>query len=164
MYKPDFTDWKIIELLNENGRMSSTEIARTLGDVSARTVSNRIDTLIKQNIINVRAIVNPEQVGYGVLADVYIDVEPGKVREVAEQAAKLPLISYVACATGATDVSISLRAKSIEELFNFVNDTLGSIPGVLRTQFYILPFKIKDLDTWMPPNVLDEKDKEKIVT
>ncbi len=155
MYKPDSTDWKIIKLLNENGRISSTDVARKLGDVSARTVSNRIDTLLKHKIINVRAIVNPENVGYHVMADVYVDVEPGKVREVARKAADLPLISYVACATGATDVSISLRAQSIEELFNFVNDTLGSIPGVLRTQFYILPFKIKDLDTWMPPNVLD---------
>lgn len=161
MYKPDNTDWKIIKLLNGNGRMSSTEIARKLADVSARTVSNRIDTLIKNNIVNVRAIVNPENVGYGVLADVYVDVEPGRVREVAEIAAKLPLISYVACATGATDVSISLRARSIEELFNFVNDTLGSIPGVLRTQFYILPFKIKDLDTWLPPNVLDNNNQKK---
>jgi Lrp/AsnC family transcriptional regulator for asnA, asnC and gidA len=155
MNKPDRTDWKIITLLNEDGRMPSAEIARRLGNVSARTVTNRIEALTKKGIINIRAIVNPEMVGYGVLADVFIEVEPGRVREVAEGVAEFPQISYVACATGDTDISISVRAHNIEELFNFVTEKLGKIPGVRRTQSYILPFKIKDLDTWLPPNVLD---------
>ena len=81
MDKPDNTDWKIITLLNEDGRMPSAEIARRLGNVSARTVTNRIEALTKKGIINIRAIVNPEMVGYGVLADVFIEVEPGRVRE-----------------------------------------------------------------------------------
>ncbi len=45
------------------------EIARQLGDVSARTVANRIDALTEGGIINVRAIINPKATGYGVLAD-----------------------------------------------------------------------------------------------
>jgi DNA-binding Lrp family transcriptional regulator len=62
----------------------------------------------------------------------------------------------VACATGDTDVSISVRVRNIEELFNFTTEKLGKIPGVRRTQSYLLPLKIKDLDTWLPPNVLDD--------
>ena len=154
MYKPDNIDWKIITLLNDDGRMPSTEIARELGNVSARTVSNRINTLTENGIINVRAVVDPEKVGYGVLADVFLEVEPGRVREVAQQAAEFPQSSYVACATGESDVSISLRVRSIEELFDFVTEKLGTIPGVRRTHSYLLPLKIKDLDTWLPPIVL----------
>ena len=157
MYKPDDFDWKIIALLNKDGRMPSAEIARKLGDVSARTVTNRINALTENGIINVRAVVNPEAVGYGVMADVFVEVEPGRVREVAKQAAEFPQSSYVACATGESDVSISLRVRSIEELFDFVTEKLGKIPGVRRTQSYLLPLKIKDLDTWLPPNVLDTK-------
>jgi Lrp/AsnC family transcriptional regulator for asnA, asnC and gidA len=158
MYKPDGIDWKIITLLNEDGRMPSAEIARRLGSVSARTITNRINNLSEQGIINVRAVVNPETVGYGVMADVFIEVEPGRVREVAEKAARYPQVSYVACATGESDVSISLRVRSIEELFYFVTEKLGKIPGVRRTQSYLLPLKLKDLDTWLPPNVLDNND------
>jgi Lrp/AsnC family transcriptional regulator for asnA, asnC and gidA len=155
MFKPDDFDWKIIALLNEDGRIPSAEIARKLGGVSARTVTNRINTLTEKGIINVRAVVNPEKVGYGVMADVFIEVEPGMVREVAHHAAELPEVSYVACATGESDVSISLRVRSIEELFDLVTEKLGKIPGVRRTQSYLLPLKIKDLDTWLPPNVLN---------
>ena len=155
MFKPDDFDWKIIKMLNEDGRMPSAEIARKLGDVSARTITNRINALIEHGIINIRAVVNPEKVGYGVMADVFVEVEPGRVREVAELAAELPQSSYVACATGETDVSISLRVRSIEELFDFVTEKLGKIPGVRRTQSFLLPVKIKDLDTWLPPGVLE---------
>lgn len=155
MYKPDKFDWKIITLLNKDGRIPSAEIARKIGDVSARTVTNRINNLTEQGIIDIRAIVNPEKVGYGVMADVFIEVEPGRVREVAQRAAEFPQSSYVACATGESDVSISLRVRSIEELFDFVTEKLGKIPGVRRTQSYLLPLKMKDLDTWLPPNVLD---------
>lgn len=158
MYTPDRIDWEIIVLLNEDGRMPSTEIARLLGDVSARTVNNRIKTLIKQGIFNIRAVVDPESVGYDVLADVYIEVEPGRVREVAKLVAEFPQVSYVACATGDVDVSISLRVRTIEELFDFVTEKLGKIPGVRRTQSYLLPFKIKDLDTWLPPHALEARD------
>ena len=158
MDKPDNTDWKIITLLNEDGRMPSAEIARRLGNVSARTVTNRIEALTREGIINIRAIVNPDMVGYGVLADVFIEVEPGRVREVAEGVAEFSQVSYVACATGDTDISISVRARNIEELFNFVNEKLGKVPGVRRTQSYLLPLKIKDLDTWLPPKVFDDND------
>lgn len=158
MYIPDETDWQIIKLLNEDGRMPSTEIAEKLGGVTARTVNNRIKALIKEGIINIRAVIDPEKVGYGVLADVYIEVEPGLVREVASQVANLPEISYVACATGNVDVSISVRAQTIRELFDFVEFQLGKIPGVRRTQTHILPIKIKDLDTWLPPKAMKSFD------
>jgi len=158
MDKPDRTDWKIIALLNEDGRMPSAEIARRLGHVSARTVTNRIEALTKKGVINVRAIVNPEMVGYGVMADVFLEVEPGRVRDVADQVAEFPQVSYVACATGDSDVSISLQVRSIEELFDFVTEKLGTISGVRRTQSYLLPLKLKDLDTWLPPNAFDTNE------
>jgi Lrp/AsnC family transcriptional regulator for asnA, asnC and gidA len=160
MYKPDNFDWKIITLLNEDGRMPSAEIARKLGNASARTVTNRINTLTEHGIINVRAVVDPEKIGYGVMADVLVEVEPGQVRAVAQQAAEFPQSSYVACATGESDVSISLRVRSIEELFDFVTEKIGKIPGVRRTQSYLLPLKIKDLDTWLPPDAFDHKEAD----
>jgi Lrp/AsnC family transcriptional regulator for asnA, asnC and gidA len=154
--KLDQSDLKIIALLNEDGRIPSAEIARKLGNVSARTVNNRIEMLIREGIINIRAVVNPEMVGYGVLADVFIETEPGRLREVAERVAEEPQVSYVACATGDTDVIVSVRARNIEELYDFVIEVLGKIPGVRQTQTILLPLKIKNIATWMPPDELEE--------
>lgn len=93
MDKLDHIDWAIITLLNEDGRMPSVEIERRLGNVSARTVTNRIESLILKGIINIRAVVNPEKVGYGVMAEVLIETEPGRLRQVAERTALFPQVS-----------------------------------------------------------------------
>ena len=154
MVEPDQTDWEIIALLNKNGRMSSAEIARELGNVSARTIKNRIDALIKQDIIKIRSVVNPEALGYDVLADVFIETEPGLLRKVAEQAAEMLQVSYVVCATGDTDIIISVRARNVKELYEFVVEKIGKIPGVRQTRIYPLPLSIKDSTTWIPPGVL----------
>jgi Lrp/AsnC family transcriptional regulator for asnA, asnC and gidA len=160
LYQPDKIDWKIIALLNEDGRMSSAEISRQLGDVSARTITNRIENLKKHGIINIHSIVNPEMVGYGVLADVFIEVEPGDVRTVAETLMKFPQISYLACATGDTDIIISIRARNIKELYSFVTEVLGKIPSIRHTQTYLLPLSIKTIATWMPPDVLENGEDQ----
>jgi Lrp/AsnC family transcriptional regulator for asnA, asnC and gidA len=154
----DRIDREIIRLLNEDGRMSSAEIARRLDGVPPRSISHRVERLIARDIINVKAIVNPLALGYDVLADVLIEVEPGCVRKVADTVARFPQVSYVACGTGETDVSVSLRVRSNEELFDFVTEQLGRIPGVRRTQTHLLPVKLKDIDTWLPPNVLDASE------
>jgi Lrp/AsnC family transcriptional regulator for asnA, asnC and gidA len=154
----DRIDREIIRLLNEDGRMSNAEIARRLDGVPPRSISYRVERLIARDIINVKAIVNPLALGYDVLADVLIEVEPGCVRKVADTVARFPQVSYVACATGETDVSVSLRVRSNEELFDFVTEQLGRIPSVRRTQTHLLPVKLKDIDTWLPPNVLDASE------
>jgi Lrp/AsnC family transcriptional regulator for asnA, asnC and gidA len=157
MHTLDKIDREIIRLLNKDGRMSSAEIARRLGDVPPRTISHRVEGLIARDIVKIRAIVNPVALGYHVLADAFIEVEPGCVRKVAETVARFPQVSYVACATGETDVSISLRVRSNEELFDFVTEQLGRIPGVRRTQTHLLPAKLKDIDTWLPAEALAKK-------
>ncbi len=157
-YTLDRIDHEIIRLLNEDGRMSNAEIARRVGGIPSRSISRRVERLIACDIINVRAIVNPLVLGYHVMADVFIEVEPGSVRKVAETVARFPQVSYVACATGETDVSISLRVRSNEELFDFVTDQLGRIPSVHRTQTRLLPAKLKDIDTWLPFNELDASE------
>ena len=159
MHTLDRIDREIIRLLNEDGRMSNAEIARRLGGIPPRTISHRVEGLIARDIIAVRAIVNPVALGYSILADVFIEVEPGHVREVAETVARFPQVSYVACATGECDVSISVRVRSTEELFNFVTEQVGRISGVRRTHTYLLPAKLKDIDTWLPDAVITDEQE-----
>jgi len=160
MYQPDQTDWKIIALLNQDGRMSSAEISRKLEDVSARTITNRIDVLTENGIIDIRSIVNPEAVGYSVLADVFIEVAPGTLRGMADHLAKYSQISYLVCATGDTDIIISIRARSIDEFYNFVIEVLGKIPGIRHTETYLLPLCLKTNVTWLPPDAFENEISE----
>ena len=158
-HKPDELDWKIIRLLMDDGRLSSADIARLLGDISARTVTNRIDILTREGIINIRSIVDPEKVGYCVLADVFIDVEPGTLHDVTKELQRYPQISYLALAIGEIDILVSVRAKELDELYDFVIEVIGKIPGVRHTKTFPLPAQIKDITSWLPRDVNNGNDQ-----
>lgn len=148
----DETDRKIIDCLRADGRMSSTEIARTLGPVSERTVRYRIDRMIERGVIQIGAIVNPRTLGYAVTADVWLEVVPDRLREVAERLAELPEVSYVAYSTGERDLSIQVYAQDNEDLHAFVSDVVGRIPGVTHTSTMLVPWKVKDVHQWRVPD------------
>ncbi len=67
------TDSKIVELLMEDGRMAAAEIARRIGSgISERVVRYRIDRMVKEGVIQVRPIVNPQAFGLTTRADVVL--------------------------------------------------------------------------------------------
>jgi len=150
LVKLDALDYRIIYLLSEDGRMDCAEMARRLGQ-SARTIRYRLNRLIKNQVLQVSAIVEPAAFGYTVRADVVIETEPGQVLNVARAAAQLEQVSYAACSTGDRDVSIQVLAHDADELYHFVADVVHNIPGVRRTQTHLLPLRIKDVHQWRPP-------------
>jgi len=159
-YQIDKIDQAIVDLLLEDGRMSSAEIARRIGDISERSVRYRIDRLIQEGVIRVSAIVNPKAVGLPVLADVFIEVEPGRVLEVARKMAEFAQVSYVACSTGDRDVSIQVYARDNEELYRFVTEVVGNVPGVRKTHTVLLPLILKDVYNWHIPESVCTARKE----
>ncbi|HID64146.1 MAG TPA: Lrp/AsnC family transcriptional regulator [Anaerolineae bacterium] len=157
-HKIDAIDRAIVSLLSKDGRMSCAEIARSIDGVSERTVRNRIDRLLEQKIIRVSAIVNPKALGYNIVADIFIETEAGHVREVADVILGLDRVSYVGCSTGDRDLSIQVYAVSVEDLYNFVTETLHNIPGVRRTNTSIVPIVLKDVYDWEIPHEVYETE------
>lgn len=140
--------------------MSSAEIARRLGNVSERSVRYRIDRLVQGGVIRVSAIVNPKAVNLTVIADVFLEVEPGRVLEVARKMAGFECVSYVACSTGERDVSIQVYARDNEELYRFVTEVVGNVPGVRKTHTVLLPLILKDVYDWQIPESVCADGKE----
>jgi len=159
-HKIDHIDRAIIYLLLEDGRMSSAEIARRIGDVSERSVRYRMERLIQEGVIHVTAIVNPKAVDFTVTADVFLEVEPGRVLEVARRMAEFACVSYVACSTGDRDVSIQVYARDNEELYRFVTEVVGNVPGVRKTHTVLLPLILKDVYDWQIPESVCTARKE----
>lgn len=151
MGKLDHQDVAIVDLLMEDGRMSCAEIARRIGGISERAVRYRIARLVREGVIRVLAIPNPKVLGYPVVADVMIEVEPGHIQEVAERLRRYDCVSYVACSTGDRDVSIQVVARDNAELYRFVTEVVGQVPGVRRTETYLVPIILKDVYEWRIP-------------
>ncbi len=153
MSKIDEIDKKISDLLIEDGRMTCVEIARRIGNITERAVRYRIDRLIKKGIVEIRGNVNARNLGFHVFADVFIEVEPGLVIEVARKIAEFESVSYVACATGERDISVQIFAKDNTELYTFVTDIISRIPGVRRTHTSFVPVIIKDDHCFPIPSI-----------
>ena len=163
MSKTDKVDMEIVELLMREGRMPAAEIARRVGGISERIVRYRIDRMIAEGLITVSAIVHPPKLGFHVAADVLLEVETGRIQEVAEELVNLECISYVACSIGETDVSVQVIAKDTDEVYRLVTEVIGKIPGVRKTTTSIVPVVLKDVYQWhIPAGAIQKERGQKI--
>lgn len=151
MVRPiDDLDRSIIRLLQEDSRMPSAEIARRLG-VAERTVRARINRLVQDGVVKLVAIVNPSALGYDVTADIFLEVEPGRLEDVAEQLVAMEEVAYVGLTTGDRDISIQVFVPSVDALYRFITEKLQRIPGVVGTTTYVVPRVLKWLHHWSLP-------------
>jgi Lrp/AsnC family transcriptional regulator for asnA, asnC and gidA len=151
MYEIDKVDINIINLLMEDGRMPASEMARRIGDISERVIRYRIERIVKEGYIQISAINNPKSLGYNVTADVFLEVESNSILEVAKKAAEYECVSYVACSIGENDISIQVVGHDTNEVYQFVTDIIGKIPGVRKTTTSIVPLVLKDVYQWRIP-------------
>jgi Lrp/AsnC family transcriptional regulator for asnA, asnC and gidA len=155
MYKTDKIDLKIIRLLMEDGRMHAAEVARRVGNISERAVRYRIDRMLDNGIIQVTAVVNPKSVGLAVVADVWLVVDSDSILDVARKMVEFENVSYVACSIGETDVSVQVLAHDTAEVYRFVTEVIGKVPGVRKTTTSIVPLVLKDVYQWqIPPGIV----------
>jgi DNA-binding Lrp family transcriptional regulator len=150
--KIDELDLKLLALLSENGRISSAEMARIIG-TSERTVSNHVTNLIENDVISLVGIVNRQFFGYGVVADIFCQVEGADMEETAKEIGKFPEVSYVAISFGERDISVQMFSKSTKEVQDFVLKKLSQVAGIVRTTTVIVPTVIKDIYEWKPIEV-----------
>ena len=151
MYEIDRIDIRIVNLLLGDGRMSASEVARQLGDISERAVRYRIDRMIEEGVIQISAVVRPQAFGLTTIADVWMEVEADQILEVARRMSEYDNVSYVACGIGQTDVSIQVVAKDTTEIYRFVTEVVRKVPGVRKTTTSIVPIILKDVYQWRVP-------------
>lgn len=151
MYEFDRTDIKIVNLLLEDGRMSASEAARRMGDISERAVRYRIDRMIDEGVIQISAVVSPEALGFTIKADVWLEVESDLILDVAKKMAAFENVTYVACGIGQNDISIQVAAKDTAEIYHFVTEVIRKVPGVRKTTTSIVPIILKDVYQWRIP-------------
>ena len=73
-------------------------------------------------------------------------------------------MSYVAGSIGNGDLSIQVCVRDTQELLRFVDEVVGTMPGVTRTRTVLVPWKLKDVYEWNIPRSFDDeavrKDRE----
>ncbi len=151
MPKVDSKDVTIINLLMDDGRMSCSAIAKKMGNMTERSVRYRINRLLSDRVIQICAVPEVDKLGYPVIADVFLEVEPAAIESVAESLTEYECVSYVGCSIGNPDISIQVFAEDNPTVFRFVTEVVGKMPGVLKTKTLILPKVLKANEDWRVP-------------
>jgi Lrp/AsnC family transcriptional regulator for asnA, asnC and gidA len=130
-------------------------MSRRLGYVSERTVRNKLKRLLEKRLITLRAGAVPESLGYVIAADISIDIEAGKVLEVADALCKLSEVYYVSLISGESDISAACLATDVDSLQTFITETIHTMPGVRKTRVYLLTRTLKESYDWPFPEESD---------
>jgi len=128
----DDIDLQIINLLQEDSRLSFNKIARELG-ISVGTAYNRIKSLEDKGILKgYTAIVDPVKVGYGLTAIILIQAEGKHLLDVENKISKIDNVISVYDITGDFDIAVVARFKDRSSLNSFIKSLLA-MPYVKRT-------------------------------
>jgi Lrp/AsnC family transcriptional regulator for asnA, asnC and gidA len=134
-------DYEIIRMLQRNGRIPNTEIAKKLG-ISEATVRNRLQTLIKEEHIQVRAIVNPFKLKSGIAGNIRIRAEKNKIEHVGRELYKLDELWYISQLMGKEDFDAEYYVSSQNKLAVLM-DKINNIAGILDVQTALIVRYIK---------------------
>ena len=132
----DELDIKIMAELQKDGRQSNIDLARKLGVVEG-TIRKRLKALQSKNVLRVIASPNPRKLGYNFISTMGIQVQMKLLRKVADALASKPNVCYLAFVTGRYDLMAVLMTRSSEELSDFIEKEITSIPGILRTETFL---------------------------
>lgn len=119
--KLDEIDLKIIGLLQENGRLSDSEIAREL-KVSNDTVRRRREKLEEAEIIKVKAMLDPKKFGFLFYIHAAISTKPkANTNLLIEKLMQIKNVYYIATSLGpSNNILVHFRGKKREDLYEFI--------------------------------------------
>ena len=142
----DEIDRRIIGHLQRDGRRPYGAIAEDVG-LSEAGVRRRVQRLRDSGVMQIVAVTDPLQLGYGREALVGIRVH-GDVRLVADKIAAIEEANYVVMTAGSFDLIAELIAVNDDALVHLLNDSIRSIPGVTEVETFLYLKLAKQTYTW----------------
>ncbi len=154
----DNTDLEIIRLLQIDGRMASSEIAKTI-KIPEATVRYRLKKLIDKKYIQIVAAANPIKLGFGIAACISIEAEIREVDHVISQLEKINRVAYIAQMTSFPNIEIESYIESINELHDLLSQ-IEMIEGVLRVNTAFIRRIVRERFDFGTPKYLTESANE----
>jgi Lrp/AsnC family transcriptional regulator, regulator for asnA, asnC and gidA len=133
----DEKDRAIVSILQYDGRTPFTKIAEEL-NITEGSVRHRVKRLIESQKLKIVGIAQPEEMGWNEAGIIGINVQADRITEVADEIAQLPEVSYLIQAAGEFDLFAEVYCRDREHFVSFLNNRLQKIPGVDRTQSFLI--------------------------
>jgi len=141
----DTIDYKLLELLQHNARMTQMEMASAVG-LSQPAVAERMRKLEQEGIIRgYAAQVNARKLGKDISAFIGVSIEhPRYNAGFARKILALPDVLECHRVTGSDSYLLKVVTENTESLDRLISELLRVIPGVTRTLTSIVTSSIKE--------------------
>jgi Lrp/AsnC family leucine-responsive transcriptional regulator len=141
----DETDVTILDLLQENARISQADVARVVG-LAPSAVLERIRKLESRGIIRgYTALVDPHVVEQSMLAFIAVRSAEGPGgSSVAAALAECPEVLELHHVAGEDCYLLKVRARDAEHIGRLLRHRFGRIPGVVSTKTTIVLETVKE--------------------
>lgn len=129
----DDNDRKILNIIQQDGRIASAEIARQVG-LAPSAVHERLKKLEERGVVRgYNACIDPKKVGFGLIAFVFVRTnECGDGTD--ELLATIPEVLEVHDVAGEDSYLLKVRASDPEDLALLLREKLKAIPSVISTR------------------------------
>lgn len=164
----DVTDLELIDLLQLDGRMPYTELARRM-QVTEKTVRRRVSRLLDARYITIAAVTDPSSLGFNCLALILITIDGTRPPvDIANDLVSVTEVDYVTVTSGPFPIQAEVICTDKQELYDVAFSTISSVAGVasveilpyLRLHYQQARFSGPDSDTdGVRPNPLDATDR-----
>jgi len=137
-FSPDAVDWRILDVLQREGRVSFADLARAVS-MSASAVTERVRRLEEAGVISgYAAVVDPERVGLPILAFVRLRYPNGNYKPFHDLVEATPEILEAHHVTGDDCFIIKVTASSMRHLEE-VSGRIGTLGSVTTSVVYSSP-------------------------
>lgn len=142
----DELDIALLRTLQQDGRLSNAELARTI-NLSPPATHTRLRRLEQQGYIRqYTALLNQEKVGYDLICFILVSLQilqSEQLEKSHEIIRRLPEVLECYYITGEYDYLLKVVLRDRQDLAHFVMKRLTPIPGVARVQTCVVMSEIK---------------------
>lgn len=142
----DSTDLRILELMQDNARISNANLAREL-NMAASAILERVKKLEqKKVIIQYTTQINPDAIQQKLLAFIFIRSAEGFTcsSETAQALSKIPEVQEVHHIAGEDCFLIKIRTTDSASLMYLMRNSLQKIPNIASTKTTIVLETVKE--------------------
>jgi DNA-binding Lrp family transcriptional regulator len=126
-------DTAIVAALTADARRPFSAVAEETG-INERTVRRRFEALRHRGCVNVATFVPGQALGFQPEMLLRIEVSPAHLNEAAARLARHRGVRYLAVTLGQVGLFGEVYLPSLDAIYRFTTDDLGSLPGVTGTQ------------------------------
>ena len=127
MFEIDATDRRILELLQRDGRMSFSHLARQAG-ISRSAATARVHEMIHNGVLAIVAATDLMRLGY-LVRTIMCRVENGTRRSAARRLAALPEVTYCIVGAGFAVIQLEVACRDPQHLAELL-EQIAAVEGV----------------------------------